>query len=152
MAPLAWSTGSGDKPQQSSQTTEGDVACHHQGPVNREHLRPQSPQTSAKKRALQPSTTCCCSHSPGNTPALLQPLPKTPGATYTCLTTVTSQGPATRRSLHHLPAGPCHCQGPSNQALATRPAHCHLPGSMCSTLSRGQEPAHTEERDSKHPN
>ena len=74
-------------------------------------------------------------HSTGNTPALLLPLPDTLGTTYTCLITVTSQCPATRSSLCHLPMGPCHCQGPSNQALTTSPAHClHLPGSMHSTL------------------
>ena len=99
------------------------------------HRWPQAPQMSAKKRELQPSTTHCCSHSPGNTPALLLPLPHIPGTTYTCLITVTSQGPATRSSLHHLPTGSCHCQGPSKQALATSPAHfLYLPGSTHSTL------------------
>ena len=57
-----------------------------------------SHQRLAKKRELQPSTTHCCSHSPGNTPALKLPM-----------LTITSQGPATRSSLSHLPAGPCHC-------------------------------------------
>ena len=56
-------------------------------------------------------------------------LPNALGATYTSLSvTATSKAPATKSSLHHLPMGPCHCQGPSNQALATRPVHClHSP-------------------------
>ena len=106
-------------------TRVGSVSRHHLGP---RHLR-------SKNRALQPSTTCCCSHSPGNIPILLLPLPNVPGTTYTCLTTVTSQGPATRSTLLHLPMGPCRCQGPSNQALAATLAHClHLPGNTHRTL------------------
>ena len=86
------------------------------------HLRPQSPQWSVQ---------CFCPLSPGNAHILLLPLPNVPGATYSCLrVTATSHGPATRRSLYHLPTGPCHCQEPSNKALANSPAHClHLPGS-----------------------
>ena len=57
------------------------------------HLRDQQ-----KKRALQLTTTHWCSHSPGNTPALLPPLPNTPGSTHTWLITVTSQNPETRIS------------------------------------------------------
>ena len=57
-------------------------------------------QRLAKKRALQPSTTPCCSHSPGNTPALLLPMPNTLGTAYICLIIVASQDPATRNSLH----------------------------------------------------
>ena len=38
--------------------------------MNRLHLWSRSPQRS-KKKALQQSTICCCSHSPGNTPTLL---------------------------------------------------------------------------------
>ena len=58
-----------------------------------------------------------------------------PGATYTFLITVTSQGPATRSSLCHLPVVLDSGKGPSNQALATSPAHClHLPGSTHSAL------------------
>ena len=68
------------------------MTCHHWGPVSELHLQPQSPQVSAKKtktktkqktkqqqkkRALQPSTTHCCSHPPGNTPTLQLPLPNT---------------------------------------------------------------------------
>ena len=46
-----------------------------------------------------------------------------------------SQGPATRRSLCHLPVGPCCCQEPSNQTLTTTPAHCFLlPGNTLSTM------------------
>ena len=46
--------------------------------MNGLHLRSQSPQGLAKKKkkkALQPSITRCCSHPPGNTPALQLPLP-----------------------------------------------------------------------------
>ena len=90
---------------------------------------PKSPQGSAQRRALQTSTTHCCSHIPGNTPVLLLPLLNVLGAAYSKVT-ATFQGPATRSSLCHLPIGPCHYQGPSNQVLATSPAHClHLPGS-----------------------
>ena len=66
--------------------------------MNRLHVQPQSPQRLAKK-ALKQSTTCCCSHYPGNTPNLQIPLPNGPGSTHTCLITVPSQGPATRSSL-----------------------------------------------------
>ena len=63
------------------------------------------------------------------------PLSNAPGAAYTCLrVTATSQDPATRSSLCHLPMGPCHCQRSSNQALAT--SHAHLPESTFNTLSR----------------
>ena len=107
------------------------------------------------------ANTHCCSHTPGNAHILPLPLPNALGAAYTFLnlaatshsSAATSHSAATRRSLCNLPMGPCHCQGPSNQALATSPAHClHLPGSMHSTLSRGYKPPHTEERDSKCPN
>ena len=56
-----------------------------------------------------------------------------------CLRLITtSQGPATRSSLSHLPMDPCYYQESSNQALTTSPAHCLLlPGNTCSTLSRG---------------
>ena len=36
-----------------------------------------------KKRALQPSTICCCFHSPGNTPTLQLPLPNALGSAQT---------------------------------------------------------------------
>jgi len=119
--------------------------------MNRYHLQPHSYQRSAHRRALQLNTTHCCSHFPGNVYTLLLPLPNALGSAYTCLrVTANSQGPATRRSLCHLPAGPYHCQGASNQALATSLAHClQLLGRNHSTLSRGKEPAHTEEKDSK---
>ena len=65
------------------------------GVVNMLHVWPQSPQRLAKKRTLQLSTTCCCSHSPGRISPLLLPLPNTPSSTHTCLTIVTSQNPAT---------------------------------------------------------
>ena len=49
---------------------------------------PVTPVTSGvgkkeKKRALQPSTICCCSHSPGNTPTLQLPLPNALGGAQT---------------------------------------------------------------------
>ena len=49
---LAWSTGSRDKPQQSSQTAERGVALHREGSVNRHNLQPQSPQRLSKKSEL----------------------------------------------------------------------------------------------------
>ena len=124
------------------------------GSLNRHHVRPQSPQRSAHRRATQPSTIHCCSHSPENTHTLLLPLPNAPGTTYTCLRiTATSQSPATRSRLCHFPTCPCHSQGPRNQALATGPDHClHVPGSMRNTLSRRYQSTHTEERDRKHLN
>ena len=56
-------------------------------------------------------------HSPVNAQILLLPLPKVLGTAYTSVRVVaTSQGPATRISLYHLPMGPRHYQGPSNHA------------------------------------
>ena len=46
-----------------SQRPERGIVCHHWVPVSELHLPPQSPQVLA----LQPSTTHCCSHLPGNT-------------------------------------------------------------------------------------
>ena len=63
---LVWSTGDKDKPPQLSMTAEVSMACHNQGSVNKHLLHAQSPQRSALRRALQPSTTHCCSHSHGN--------------------------------------------------------------------------------------
>ena len=55
------------------------------------------------------------------------------GIAYTCLITVTSQEPATRSNLQHLPMGPCHFQGPQNQVLTTSLGHClYLPRSNAS--------------------
>ena len=97
--------------------------------MNRHHLWPQSPLGSPKRRALQPSTTYC-PHSPENAHVLLLLLPKALGTAYTSpRVTATSQSSASLIILHHLPIGPRHCQGPSNQALAISPAHClPLPG------------------------
>ena len=89
--PLARSTDRRAKPQKSSQKPEGSV--------NRLHLWAQSPQRSVERWALQPSTNCCCSYSPGNTPTLLLPLPNTPGSIHTFLITAISHNPATRSSL-----------------------------------------------------
>ena len=105
-----------------------------------EHTPPAAPGTTEfgkeESTATEHHLLLLSPHSHGNTPALLLlSLPEALSTTYTCLITVTSQSPATRSSLHHLPMGPCHCQGSSNQALATSLAHCHhLPGSMHSTL------------------
>ena len=72
-------------------------------------------------RELQSNTRCCCSHFPGNSHTLLLLL--LPNA----LVTITiSQGPAKRSSLCHLPAGPCCCWEPNNQALTADPIHCLL--------------------------
>ena len=104
---LVWPTSGGGKPPQPSQTPELDVACHHEGSRNRHHWQPRSPQRSAQRKALQPSTTCCCSQSPGDAHTLLLPLPSVPGATYTWLrVTITCHGPAMRSILCHLPMGP----------------------------------------------
>ena len=74
----------------------------------------------------------CCSHSPGNAHAWLLPPPNALSVAYTCLrVAATYKGPETRSSLYHLSGGAHYCQGPSNQALATRPARClHLTRSM----------------------
>ena len=98
-APLVGSTGGRNKPQQSSQKPKRGVACHNYGSMNRVHLWPQSPQRSAIKRAPQLSTTCCCSHPPGNAPTLQLPLPNAPSCAHTCLITVISEDPTTRSSL-----------------------------------------------------
>ena len=92
--------------------------------MNRHYLHPQSPQGSLLRRALQLSATHCL-HFPGNAhaPPFLQPK-----ALGTALrVTDTTQGPASRSSLHsHLPMGPHHCQGPGNQAPTTGPAIHHI--------------------------
>ena len=120
------------KPLPPSQTLEVGVAFHDKVSMNRHHLWPQSTQGSVQRRALKPSTTCCCSEFPGNVHALLLPLPNAMGAAYSCLrVAATSQGLETRSSLHLLPTAPCHCQGPNNQTLVTSFGHCLiLPGSM----------------------
>ena len=53
-------------------------------------------------------TPCCCH---------CQMLPAPP--TLAWRVTALSQVPATRSKLQHLLMGPCHCQGVSNQSLAT---------------------------------
>ena len=53
-----------------------------------------------KKRVLTPSTNHWYSHSPGNTPTLLLPLPYILGTAYICLITGTSQDLATSSSLY----------------------------------------------------
>ena len=54
--------------------------------INSHHMWPQSTQ----KRPLQPSTTCCCSHSPVNAHALPLPLPRALGTTSTSLRVTTT--------------------------------------------------------------
>ena len=83
-----WSTGGGGNltgnliTRQLSLTPEVDVVCHYYGSVNRHCLQPQSTSRSAQRRALQPGTTHCCSHSPGmhtscfHHSQILQVLPK----------------------------------------------------------------------------
>ena len=65
-----------------------------------EQAPPVAPVTSEvkNKKMMQWSTTCYCSLTSGNKPALLLPLPNAPGSTHTCLITVTSQDPATSRA------------------------------------------------------
>ena len=73
------------------------------------------------------------------THTLLLPLPNALSTVLISLRFITtSQGPATRSSLHHHPVGPGYSQEPSNQALTTSPAHCLLlPGNTLSTLIKG---------------
>ena len=109
---LVWSTGSRGKPPVIYES-RGGHACYHEGSMNRHHLQPQSPQRSAQRRALQPSTTCCCFHSRGNARVLFLLLPNALSSTYKCLrVTAISQGPATRTSLFYLLLGSFHFQGP----------------------------------------
>ena len=106
-------------------------SANTRGSVN----RLQVPERSVNKMALQLSTIHCWSHSPEYPSHQLLSLPNAPGTTNTCLMIVTPHGPATRSCMHHLPMGPCHCQGPSNQALATGTVHyLHLPGGMHNIL------------------
>ena len=70
----AWYTGSGGKPCEFPLTSEVGVAWHDQESMNMHHLWPQSSQRTPRRTALQSSTTCCCSHTPGNALALLMPL------------------------------------------------------------------------------
>ena len=127
--------------------------------MNRQHLRPHSPQGSMQRRAQQQSTTCCCSPSPGNAHTRLLPLPNPSGChLHLC------------KGHYHFP-GPCNqehsvppsCRSlplsrPRNQALATSPDHClHLPGNMSrlytSTCYQGENTLQTlRKKDSKHPN
>ena len=61
--------------------------------MNRYYLQAQAPQGLSQRRVLQPSTTHCYSHSPGNVYTLLLPLPKALGIAYTSLNvTATSLG------------------------------------------------------------
>ena len=130
--PLTWAMASRGKLLQASPTTEVDVNFYQLGSMNRHHLQAYLLLDSLQRWAWQPNTTHC-PHSLGNARALLLPLPKALGTTYISLrVTSTSQGPETRSILHYLPGGPCHCQRPSNKALATGPAHClHLLRRKC---------------------
>ena len=65
------------------ETREVSMPHHYLASVNRHNLGPQSPQRLAQRRALQLSTTCFGSDSPGKAYALLLPLPNAVGVTYT---------------------------------------------------------------------
>ena len=87
--------------------------------------QPQSPLGSPQRKALQPSHVLPAIPWEHTYPAVASA--KGPGlCLHTFLRdTATSQGPAAKSSLHHLPTIPHHCQGPSNQALVS--SHClHL--------------------------
>ena len=94
---------------------EGGVACHHRVPGGGLHLWPQSPQglekKKKKKKALQPSTICYGSHSPGNTPALQLPLPNALGDVQTL--------------------GHCPFPRPYNQEQLVQHLLCGLSGTEC---------------------
>ena len=81
-----------------SENQRGMWPATTRGSVNRLHLQPQSPPRSTKKRALQLSTTHCCSHSPGTHPPCCCHC-QTPKVVPRSLITVPSQDPATRSSL-----------------------------------------------------
>ena len=66
---------------------------------NPSHLRGRQ-----KHRAPQPTTTCCCSHSPGNTPTLLLPLSNTMGSAHTCLPMSLPRNPQRRAASATPPA------------------------------------------------
>ena len=94
---------------QSSQTPEMGVFPHHQGSVNRHH--PGPPPVTLEVGTEKGTAT---KHHPfwlslpweSTCPALLLPMPNALDTTYTGLrVTATSQGPATRSSLCHLPCG-----------------------------------------------
>ena len=107
------------------------VACYHKGSMNRHHLQPQTLKGMPQQRHCNQAPAIIALTPLGkHTPCVATA--KGSGAFYTCLrVTATSQGTATRSRLHHLPRGHHHCQGPSNQAIATGPNNClHLPGSM----------------------
>ena len=98
------------------------VLSHH-GSLNRQHLWFQSPQ----RTALQFNTSCCCSHSHGNSCTLLLLLSNALVTLKLCLELITaSQGPATRSNLRHLPSGPWCFWEPNDQALTLGPTHCLL--------------------------
>ena len=151
-APLVQATGRG-KPPQPSQTPEVGVACHHKGSVNRHHLQPQINAGDATEEG-----TATERH-----PLLLSLL-------WECTCPAVATAKSSGYQLH-LPEGHCNQQQPAppphrsslmaraqHQALTTGPAHClHLSGSTekphtSTPPIRGQQPAHTEERDSMHPN
>ena len=113
----SWAMGSRVKLPHLSQVPEVGVAHHHSGFMKRHHLWCHSPWRMLQRRVFQQSTTHCCSHFPGNTHALLLPLPNVLGASYNTLrVTEASQGPATRSSLWYVLATPGHSQGPLSRA------------------------------------
>lgn len=127
--PLAWVVGGGTNLHIYLRLQRWMQLASTRGPVNRYHPGHQSPQGLPLRRAQQLSVTHC-PHFPGNAHIPQLPLPKALDTASTSLrVTAISQGPTTRSSLHpHFPVDSHHCQGHSNQALATGPAHCvHLP-------------------------
>ena len=131
LVPLTWATGGGGKLPQPSQTSEMILAHTSRGLWTGNICSPNHLKVPHRGGHCSQSTMHYCFHSPGNAHILLLPLRNILGSTYTCLRiTATFQGPVSRSSLCHLPAGPHYCQGPRNQALATSPAHClYLPRS-----------------------
>ena len=80
---LMWSEDGGGKPPKLSLIPEVGVAHCDWGYLNKIHLQPQPPQRAPQRKISQQHNNCCCSHSPGSTPALLLPLPNTLGSAKT---------------------------------------------------------------------
>ena len=101
--------------------------------MNRHHLQPQTlkwtaeESTATEGHPLLLSIPWECTHH-------VVAIARDSRSTHTCLRDITtSKGPATRHGLQPLAIA----------SISWETTQC---------LSRGQQPAHTEERDSKHPN
>ena len=133
--PVAWSTGCRGKISVIS-----DFKCGH-GPTTL-GVHEQAPPVA-------PCTSEVCTEEGNATKqhVVLLSLPwectdpaKHPGTAYTCLRiTSTSQGPETRSSFCHFPAGPCHCQEPSKQAQST----ASISLQACTAPYQGDKSPHT---------